>query len=103
MNLLIPPFLPVATSIIFWLVLRKMRQFFVIPPPHPIDKKHEGRLEFLGSNQEMEQNIGEAESDWRALDLTEYISIFATQDEEGQKRSSPTPMVFFPRLKTDKK
>ncbi|MDF3057038.1 MAG: hypothetical protein K0R17_1253 [Rariglobus sp.] len=143
------------------------------PPPHPIDKKYDGKLEFLGSNQEMEKNIGKAEADWRALmdenlrllmeklpptrrkqlresqkawedalsldrifffndpaelrhalgregeilskmefmhrvkkralDLTEYMSIFASRDEEEQKRSSSTPMVFFPRIETEKK
>ncbi len=34
---------------------------------HPIDLKYDGKLDFMGSNAEMEENIASAEADWRAL------------------------------------
>lgn len=53
-------------------------------PPHPIDKKYEGKLEFLDSNYEMEQAIIAAEADWRALMKEKLVLLLVNLSVERQ-------------------
>lgn len=57
-----------------------------LEPPHPIDKKYEGRLEFEVSNYDMDQAIAAAEADWRALMNEKLRWLLARLSAERQKQ-----------------
>lgn len=52
--------------------------------PHPIDLKYEGKLDFMGSNAEMEENIASAEADWRAL-MEEKLALLLEHLSQERK------------------
>jgi hypothetical protein len=55
-------------------------------PVHPIDKKYQGKLDFLGSNYDMEKNIAAAEVDWRALMKEKLRFLLGRLSVERQKQ-----------------
>lgn len=51
---------------------------------HPIDLKYDGKLDFMGSNTEMEENIVSAEADWRGL-MEEKLALLLEYLPQEQK------------------
>lgn len=71
-------------------------------PPHPIDKKYEGRLEFQVSNYDMEQAIAAAEADWRALMNEKLRWLLARLSAERQKQLTESQNAWETAFKKDR-
>jgi len=71
-------------------------------PPHPIDKKYEGKLDFPGSNYEMERNIAAAEKDWRAL-MKEKLNLLLNRlPAERRKQMNESQDAWAAALEKDR-
>ena len=56
------------------------------PAPHRIDVKYKGKLEFLGSNYEMERNIGAAWTDWESEMDSNYRALIGKLSPARRKQ-----------------